>query len=132
MLEKLWGRFNKLEEAKRMALKPDEPDQPRNMANSGLEKWMQSAKEDGLEGETSQEAVEFSVADLPEVKPHPYLELVVDNTKPVEVIDQKEKDLETRLASAKAKVETAKAEFRAAQQELLDYQAAKGQVERVA
>ncbi|EKD42941.1 MAG: hypothetical protein ACD_72C00528G0003 [uncultured bacterium] len=126
MFKKFFGN----KESQRLAAQqPDEPTQLRTIKNPSLETWMQEAKIVGQDGEIGNHTTEYSVRELQEMtleKPaHPHLELVSDTIPVVESIDQKEVELEKRVAMAQAELENAQAELAA-------YQEAKNKIDKAA
>ncbi|MCX6779961.1 MAG: hypothetical protein NT034_02140 [Candidatus Magasanikbacteria bacterium] len=136
MLDKLRGMFNKGEEARRMALKPDEKDEVRTIKNPNLETWM---KETGEEGEMHGTTQEFIAADFHE-KPTSKLEIIQGGKTEEEVMvepvvekaDQRQVELDQMVAQAQAQLHAAKEELKRAQAEKAAYEGAKEKVREAA
>lgn len=133
MFNKFRGMFG--EEKRRMDLKPDELNQPRDLKNTNLESWM---KESDSDGEMHGEVQEFLVGDLHEkhtsklevIQGGKSSEVSTHTAEPeVEKLDTKKIELEEKVAQAQAKFELAKAKLERAQAEMDDYKNARQRVE---
>lgn len=143
MFNKLRGMFG--EQSRRAAMKPDEPEKPRNLKNPNLDRWMEEA---GKDGETNGVSHEFLAGDLHE-KPTSKFEVisggkaqeelvgaeevsVVASEEVTDKVDLRQVELEEKVRMAQAKFESAQQELAVAQAELTSYESAKDKVRMAA